>query len=130
MRRTSTLATLVAVLALATSLQTVAFFERASACWFLRMPASTRPPCCDLATKTRFTAPGGDCCKHLVLDETTDARLVTADASVPLAPVVATRAAIPDLAAAPLRRTLPPPAARGPPPPRPFHPTRTTVLRV
>ena len=118
----------IASLAIAASLQTAAFFVRADACWHLRRTVAERPPCCALAGQTRFTAEGGDCCKLLVLDETGVA------IELGPAPVAAFALAAPVLrwqlvASRPRAVSRPSPFARGPPP-SPFHPTATTVLRV
>jgi hypothetical protein len=110
------------------SLGTAAFFVRADACWFLRMPASKRPPCCSLSTKTRFTPEGGDCCKHLVLDETVPATEVASTPPIAPSPVASIAFVLPAERAA--REGVRPPALARGPPPRPFHPTATTVLRV
>ncbi|MCB9614399.1 MAG: hypothetical protein H6721_16160 [Sandaracinus sp.] len=127
MRAQARLAMVVA-LGIVASLQTTAFFVRADACWFLRMPASQRPPCCGLANKTRFTREGGDCCKHLVLDESVPATTVTTNPPVALAPVAPVVFFVDVVTPRPSVESAPP-QARGPPP-RPFHPTSTTVLRV
>ncbi len=128
MRAKEWLTVAIASLAVAVSLQTAAFFVRADACWHLRRTIAERPPCCALAGQTRFTAEGGDCCKLLVLDETGVA------IELGTAPIAALALAAPALrwqrvVSSPRAVSRPSAFARGPPPP-PFHPTATTVLRV
>lgn len=118
----------IASLAVIASLQTVAFFARADACWHLRRTVAERPPCCALAGQTRFTAEGGDCCKLLVLDEAGVAIELASAPTLSLA-IVAAAMHRPLVALRPREVSMPSPLARGPPP-RPFDPTATTVLRV
>jgi len=103
-----------AILASATVLEGVAYADRADACWFQRLPQAERPVCCDLVGKTRFTLPGGDCCKLFTWDEgdpraMTDVGSDVAPAMIVLLPRIAepVAPALVAIAAAPRARAPP-----------------------
>ncbi|MEM9073712.1 MAG: hypothetical protein AAGE52_34800 [Myxococcota bacterium] len=120
------LAAIVALLAVSSVLEAVAYAEQANACWFMRLPQAERPPCCDLMGKTRFTLPGGDCCKFFVYDEGDARALSDVPTDVPPAGVVVF--ARTTVANAPTRISSTTARARAPPPR--WRPTDTVRLLI
>ncbi len=101
-------------LGVVTVLEGVAYAKRANACWFMRLTIEERPSCCDLMGKTRFTLPGGDCCKLLTLEEAEPTALTDATASI--APVASCVQLVDVSGAAPLTtESCVPARARAPP---------------
>jgi len=117
-----------ALLTLAVGAQAAAFAARAYDCRFMRMTASERPGCCSLSARDRFTRPGGDCCKHLVVEEATPATGTDFVHTVPPSLPATTPAQLAVPARVAHLRAVPPRAVQRPPP-IPI-PTETIVLRV
>lgn len=115
-----------ALLALATVLQGVAFAEKVDACAMVRRPAAERQGCCALAGVERITREGGDCCKTLTLGATEDALSSSVAVEVPPA-MVALGGPAPVVVREAQGRTLPASRARAPPPPL-WRPTDTVRL--
>ncbi len=124
LRRTFT--PVLALLALATVLQGVAFAEKVDECAMVMRPAAERTGCCALAGVERITREGGDCCKTLTLAATEDALSSSVAVEVPPA-MVALGGPVP-LVVHPARgRALAVHRARAPPPPL-WRPTDTVRL--
>ncbi|HJL05392.1 MAG TPA: hypothetical protein RMH85_14405 [Polyangiaceae bacterium LLY-WYZ-15_(1-7)] len=125
--RRGLLASVVAALALVTASHAAAYAKRAHACRFMRLPSALRAPCCDLATKDRFTPPGGDCCKRLLWEEAEPAASTPATPPVPPA-AVAWNPPMP-VALPPLEADVTVAERARAPPPR-WRPTDTIVLLI
>jgi len=117
-----------ALLTLAVGAQTAAFAARAYDCRFMRMTASERPGCCASSARDRFTRPGGDCCKHLVVEESTPATGPDSVHTVPPSLAATAPTHLEVIARVAHARAVPPRAVQRPPP-IPI-PTETIVLRV
>lgn len=105
-----------ALLALATVLDGVAFAQKAEACAMVSRPAAERKGCCALAGVERITREGGDCCKTLTLGATEDASNASLSLEVP--PAMVALGAPPRVQVHPARgRVLAAGRARAPPPP-------------
>jgi hypothetical protein len=115
-----------ALLALATVLDGVAFAQRVEACAMVRRPAAERKGCCALAGVERITREGGDCCKTLTLAATEDALSASVAVEVPPAMVVAVLLPVVDVAQ-PRELGIATARARAPPPPL-WRPTDTVRL--
>jgi len=76
-----------ALLALATVLEGVAFAKKVDECAMVMRPAAERKGCCALAGVERITREGGDCCKTLTLAATEDVLSVSVAVEVPPAMV-------------------------------------------
>lgn len=117
---------MLALLALATVLDGVAFAQKAEACAMVRRPAAERKGCCALAGVERITREGGDCCKTLTLGATEDALSTSIAVEVPPAMVaLGTHASLSVRPARAQLRTSH--RARAPPPPL-WRPTDTVRL--
>ncbi len=115
------------VLALSVTASGASYLKRAHACRYMSLPQAVRAPCCSLGGTTRFTPPGGDCCKHLNLDASVPAGTTDSGVEVPM-PMVAVVTFAPMVQPARLLREAPAVRARAPPPR--WRPTDFTVLRI
>lgn len=105
-----------ALLALATLLQGVAFAKKVDECAMVMKPAAERKGCCALAGVERITREGGDCCKTLTLAATEDA--LSSSVAVEVPPAMVALGGPVALVVHPARATvLPVRRARAPPPP-------------
>jgi len=115
-----------ALLALATVLQGVAFAKKADACAMVSRPAAERTGCCALAGVERITREGGDCCKTLTLGATEDA--LSSSVAVEVQPAMVALGGPVSVAIRKARgRALAVRRARAPPPPL-WRPTDTVRL--